>query len=366
MDVQTQQATLLIVDDNPNNIQLLKAILSLRGYQLLVAKNGIQALEYVKTVLPDLIIMDIMMPEMDGFEACQHLKGNPATQNIPIIFLTAKTHIDDIMKGFELGAVDYISKPFSTNELVARVEIHLKLKFSQDMVIKQRNELREMVQILCHDLSNPLGAVMTSFELSEFDPDYLNQNKNLIMSYITKQYEIIGMVRDLRAIAEKRSTLSLAPVDVLATMKDSLETLHFRLIDKHITTKLDIDEGLQIIAEKVSLVNSVFNNLLTNAIKFSYPDTTIFISAKRTGRLVEISITDKGIGIPENLLDKLFDIDRTTTRYGTQGEKSTGFGMPLVKKFITAYGATLDVISKDETIYPEDHGTTINLKFRIP
>lgn len=366
MDVQTQQATLLIVDDNPNNIQLLKAILSLRGYQLLIAKNGVQALEYVKTVLPDLIIMDIMMPEMDGFEACQHLKGNPATQNIPIIFLTAKTHIDDIMKGFELGAVDYITKPFSTNELMARVEIHLKLKFSQDMVIKQRNELREMVQILCHDLSNPLGAVMTSFELSEFDPDYLNQNKELITSYIKRQYEIIGMVRDLRAIAEKRSTLNLTAVDVLTAIKDSIETLHFRFKDKRITIEMDFDDHLQVIAERVSLVNSVFNNLLTNAIKFSYPDSTIYISGKQRGRLVEISIKDQGIGIPESMMDKIFDIDRTTTRYGTQGEKSTGFGMPLVKKFITAYGATLEVISKDEEIYPDDHGTTITLKFRIP
>ncbi|MBU1172901.1 MAG: hybrid sensor histidine kinase/response regulator [Proteobacteria bacterium] len=365
MDVRTKQATLLIVDDNPHNIQLLKAILSLRGYQLIIAKNGVQALESVKAVLPDLIILDIMMPEMDGFEACQRLKENPATRTIPIIFLTAKSHIDDIMKGFELGAVDYITKPFSTNELMARVEIQLKLKFSQDTVIKQRNELSEMVQILCHDLANPLGAVMSSFELAEYDPDYLNQNKNLILSYIKKQYEIIGMVRDLRAVAENRSTFNLKTVNLNKAFCDSLETLHFKFLEKKIRPELSIDGQIHIIAEKVSLVNSVLNNLLTNAIKFSYPESTISISAYKNGALAVVCIKDNGIGIPENVMDKLFDIDRRAIRFGTMSEKGTGFGMPLVKKFISEYGASMDVVSKDEALHPDDHGTTITLHFKL-
>lgn len=366
MVADKSQASLLIVDDNPNNIQLLKAILSLSGYRLIVAKDGVQALESVKSFLPDLIILDIMMPEMDGFEACQRLKENPETQNIPIIFLTAKSHIDDIMKGFELGAVDYITKPFSANELMARVEIHLKLKFSQDTVIKQRNELKEMVQILCHDLSNPLGAVMSSFELAEYDPEYLNKNKQLILSYIRKQYEIIGMVRDLRAVAENKSAFNIKPVDFNTALHDSLETLHFKLQEKKIKTELKLDDKLMVLAEKVSLVNSVLNNLLTNAIKFSHPESTISITGFTSEEQAVISIKDQGIGIPESIMDKIFDINRGSTRYGTLSEKGTGFGMPLVKKFITEYGATMTVSSKDEARYPENHGTTITLHFRAP
>ena len=358
------KTTILIVDDNHNNVQLLKAILSLKGYQLLIAKNGIQALETVKAFLPDLILLDIMMPEMDGFEACKKLKESPPTENIPIIFLTAKSHIDDIMKGFELGAVDYITKPFSSNELVARVEIHLKLKFSQETVIRQRNELREMVQILCHDISNPLGAIISSFELAEYEPNYLNQNRALILSYIKRQFEIIGLVRELRSIAEDKSTLNLKLVHFKTAINESLETLHFQLIRKNINVVLSLEEDTVVVSEKVSLINSVLNNLLTNAIKFSYPDSTIHISCRKNDDNVMITIKDQGIGIPASIMDKIYSIDRQATRFGTMGEKGTGFGMPLVKKFITEYGGSIDITSKDESEYPEEHGTIVTLHLK--
>ncbi|MFA6008573.1 MAG: hybrid sensor histidine kinase/response regulator [Desulfobacteraceae bacterium] len=358
------KATILIVDDNPNNVQLLKAVMTMRGFNVLVAKNGLHALETVKTDIPDLILLDIMMPEMDGFEACQKLKESPATANIPIIFLTAKSHIDDIMKGFELGAVDYITKPFSSNELVARVEIHLKLKFSQETVIRQRNELREMVQILCHDLSNPLGAVISSFELSEYDPAYLDQNKHLILSYVRRQYEIIGLVRELRAIAEKKSVFNLIPVNVTKAVNESIETLQYQLTRKNIKAVVSLEENTYVLAEKVSLINSVLNNLLTNAIKFSYPDSVITVSSQKKNGKILITISDKGMGIPNDLKNKIYAIDRRNTRFGTMGEKGTGFGMPLVKKFVTEYGGTIDITSKDENEHPQDHGTLITLSLR--
>lgn len=361
VDGKISKATILIVDDNPNNVQLLKAVMNMRGFDVLVAKNGIHALETVKTDLPDLILLDIMMPEMDGFEACQKLKECPSTKNIPIIFLTAKSHIDDIMKGFELGAVDYITKPFSSNELVARVEIHLKLKFSQETVIRQRNELREMVQILCHDLSNPLGAVISSFELSEYDPSYLDQNKHLILSYVRRQYEIIGLVRELRSIAEDKSVFNLIPVDVTKAVNESIETLQYQMTRKNIKAVVSLEENTYVLAEKVSLINSVLNNLLTNAIKFSYPDSVITVASQKKDGKVLISISDKGMGIPGDLKNKIYAIDRRNTRFGTMGEKGTGFGMPLVKKFVTEYGGDIEITSKDENEHPQDHGTLITL-----
>lgn len=361
VDGKISKATILIVDDNPNNVQLLKAVMTMRGFDVLVAKNGLHALETVKEELPDIILLDIMMPEMDGFEACQKLKESPTTKNIPIIFLTAKSHIDDIMKGFELGAVDYITKPFSSNELVARVEIHLKLKFSQETVIRQRNELREMVQILCHDLSNPLGAVISSFELSEYDPSYLDKNKHLILSYIRKQYEIIGLVRELRSIAEEKSVFNLTPVDVTKAVNESIETLQYQLSRKNIKAVVSLEEKTYVLAEKVSLINSVLNNLLTNAIKFSYPDSIITVTSQKKNGKVLVSISDKGMGIPNDLKNKIYSIDRRNTRFGTMGEKGTGFGMPLVKKFVTEYGGTIDIDSRDENEHPQDHGTLITL-----
>ncbi len=361
VDGKVTQATILIVDDNPNNVQLLNAVMSMRGFDVMVAKNGLQALEIVKNELPDLILLDIMMPVMDGFEACRKLKECPETKNIPIIFLTAKSHIDDIMKGFELGGVDYITKPFSSNELVARVEIHLKLKLSQETVIRQRNELREMVQILCHDLSNPLGAVISCFELAEYDPDYLRQNKHLILDYLRRQYDIIGLVRELRAIAEEKAVFSLAPVDLAWAVNESIETLQYQLDRKNIRVVVSLDEKTFVLAEKVSLVNSVLNNLLTNAIKFSYPASIINLNAEKKDGKVLLSVTDQGIGIPDDLMKRIYSIDRRSTRFGTMGEKGTGFGIPLVKKFVSEYSGTMEILSKDENAFPEDHGTCITI-----
>lgn len=361
LDGKITKATILIVDDNPNNVQLLNAVLSMRGFDVMVAKNGLQALEIVKNELPDLILLDIMMPVMDGFEACRKLKECPETKNIPIIFLTAKSHIDDIMKGFELGGVDYITKPFSSNELVARVEIHLKLKLSQETVIKQRNELREMVQILCHDLSNPLGAVISCFELAEYDPDYLRQNKHLILDYLRRQYDIIGLVRELRAIAEEKAVFSLAPVDLSWAVNESIETLQYQLDRKSIRVVVSIEEKTYVLAEKVSLVNSVLNNLLTNAIKFSYPASVINLIVEKKDGKIFLSVTDQGIGIPDDLMKRIYSIDRRSTRFGTMGEKGTGFGIPLVKKFVSEYSGTMEIRSKDENVFPEDHGTCITI-----
>ncbi|MCB1189320.1 MAG: diguanylate cyclase [Leptospiraceae bacterium] len=135
-ELTQKNALIFIVDDTPKNIQLLGTILKEKDYQVIVARNGIEALGMLDNFTPDLILLDIMMPVMDGFEICQKIKGKTEYQDVPIIFLTAKTSTEDIVKGFELGAVDYITKPFNRIELLARVKTHLELKFSRD-ILKQ-------------------------------------------------------------------------------------------------------------------------------------------------------------------------------------------------------------------------------------
>src|SRR5215813_2412260 len=126
--IANTSARILVVDDTPANIQTLTAILKEKGYQLSVAINGRQALEVIEKVRPDLVLMDVMMPEMDGYEACRQIKTSPSWQDLPIIFLSAKTDTSDIVHGFELGAVDYVAKPFNAHELLARVNTHLTLQ----------------------------------------------------------------------------------------------------------------------------------------------------------------------------------------------------------------------------------------------
>lgn len=127
IDKQPEQL-ILIVDDNPQNLQFLGKLLATSGYSLCIAQNGLEALEFVKTKLPDLILLDVMMPKMNGYDVCKRLKSQQSFKHIPVIFLTARTEPDDIVKGFEVGGVDYVTKPFNSVELLARVKTHVELK----------------------------------------------------------------------------------------------------------------------------------------------------------------------------------------------------------------------------------------------
>ncbi len=126
--------TVLIVDDNPQNLQVLGNIMEKNGYEAALALDGPQALEYLMGESPDLILLDVMMPEMDGYQVCERIKASNKTRDIPVIFLTAKTSIDDVVKGFEAGAVDYVTKPFTPAELLARVKTHIELKRARDEI----------------------------------------------------------------------------------------------------------------------------------------------------------------------------------------------------------------------------------------
>ena len=146
--MQPITARLLVVDDTPANIQTLAATLKPAGYQVMVATNGVQALEAMSRVVPDLILLDIMMPVMDGYEACAHIKANPAWREIPVIFLTAKTDTADLVKAFELGAVDYVSKPFNAHELLARVQTHLTINQLRVGLAEKHDELARINAIV--------------------------------------------------------------------------------------------------------------------------------------------------------------------------------------------------------------------------
>ncbi len=161
------ETSILIVDDVPINLQVLVNILREKSYKISVATSGEKALEMVERFLPDLILLDVMMPEMDGFEVCQKLKEDEKTRDIPVIFLTAKTEKEDIIKGFGLGAVDYVTKPFNKAELLARVDTHLLLRRSQKEIIylEQKNAVLAMAITVNHEINQPLTALKGYFEL---------------------------------------------------------------------------------------------------------------------------------------------------------------------------------------------------------
>lgn len=355
---------ILIVDDVAKNIQVLAHILEeLDEYDFAAATNGKKALEFIEKKLPDLILLDVMMPEMNGYEVCERLKSDPVTRDIPIIFLTAKTEIQDIVKGFELGAVDYVTKPFNSTELLARVRTHIDLKLSKDIIEHQSEERRELIHVLCHDLKNPLGAITGMLDLIELIPEKKEGSDAFIRKCAEHAIKIIELIRKLQALETKNQALDLVPVNLKDVVNESILILGQRFKEKDVAIELDVPDGLMIMAEKTTLINSVMNNLFTNALKFSFPKEKIEIKASRDGERVVLSVRDHGMGMPPKHLEQLFSVKKSTSRKGTQGEKGTGFGMPLVKKCVEAFGGMIGVNSKEKTDLSKTHGTEVVIHF---
>ena len=358
------QASILIVDDTPKNIQVLGSILENEGYEVSLSTNGKMAIEAANKIVPDLILLDIVMPEMDGYEACAKLKESPLTQSIPVIFLTARTEPEDILKGFQLGGVDYITKPFNIAELLARVETQIRLKQSLEKIESISREQRELLHILCHDLMNPIAYMLGTLELLESNPYQFPEFAKDMKSSMLNSREIIDLVRTLRAYEEKKLSFELEKLSLFEITRESLQIVRNLLKQKKIHLIIQVQEDLYIWAERTSLINSVINNVLTNAIKFSFEKGPIEIKSIVNKDDIILSVEDQGIGMPSGILESLFDMGKPTNRTGTKGEQGTGFGMPLVKKFMDAYGGAIEIESREKQEEKSWHGTRITLKFK--
>lgn len=347
----------LIVDDNPVNLQVLGTILRDQRFRTAVAGDGLRALKLVEKKPPDLILLDVMMPEMDGFEVCRRLKCSPRTMEIPVIFLTAKNQPEDVVMGFEVGGSDYITKPFNAAELLARIRTHLEM-------VKISNERKQLLHVLCHDLANPFSSIVSSIKTIREGYASLDMLGDFIHTSAVNGLRIIELVREIRALEENKLSFQLEAVPLAQIIEASALMLSQKFMEKRMRLVKAVDPGLIVWAEHTSLLNSVITNVFTNAIKFSFPDSEIRVCATHSGERVILSIIDSGIGMSEKLQQDIFDMRKTTSRIGTSGESGTGFGMPLVKKFIQSYGGTIEVFSKEEKDDPEHHGTEIRLTFR--
>ncbi len=359
----------LVVDDTPVNIDILLDSLS-HDYDVRVASEGEEALALLQKLVPDIILLDVMMPEMDGFEVCRHIKRDERLHGIPVIFLTARTSADDKLRGFDYGAVDYLTKPFDVGELKARVSVHIELKRSRELIQRQNSEHKELLHVLCHDLANPLSNNQTAVSLTkeEHDPRLQKEYLDLMEKSVRHGLDVTRIIRSMLTIEDK--PLLLTSVNLRQTIEDSISVLYHMVARKSIALKVDISRAHHVFAERTTLLNSVINNILTNAIKFSYNGATISMTSSEEdnssslAQTILLEITDQGIGMSQNILDNIFDIGKSISREGTAGETGTGFGMPLVRKFMHAYGGDIAIQSRSKDDHPDNHGTTIQLRFK--
>jgi signal transduction histidine kinase len=347
---------ILLVDDNLQNLKVLGNMLQETGYHLLFAKNGIQALEAVKNRKPDLILLDIMMPDLDGFEVCRQLKQNIQTNDIPIIFLTARVEQEDIIKGLELGAVDYVTKPFNHKELISRVKTHLELKAAREELARKIEELNQanvtkekLLSIISHDLVNLFNSLMNlSALLTEHEKQLSveQQNKYLLMiSQSSNQgYHLLRNLLDW--LRNQMGTLKIisTTVNLKPLVERNIEFLSSQAKNKNITLSSTIHSETMVLADQ-NMLDTVIRNLLANAIKFTPHDGEVEISANQQDGIMEISVVDTGIGIKLEDLQQIFQSSHFTT-IGTGNEKGTGIGLNLCKEFVEKNGGKIGVESE--------------------
>lgn len=318
----------LIVEDNPRNIQVLGPILRDAGYKVSVAVNGLKGLKSVECNRPDIILSDINMPVMDGFEFCEKIMSNPHTSDIPIIFLTASDSVDDETKGLELGAVDFIRKPINPAVVLARTQTHLTLVDALNEqkknieILKENGQLREQVeQMSRHDLKSPLQAVLTVPELIMLD-DNLTEKQ---ISYLSLLKEAGGAMldminRSLDLYKMEMNTYIFQPEKVLLNevLEKNMFTLTQIATSKECTLQNNMPDNLYVSAEFLLLYN-LFGNLIKNAIEASPIGGEIHIIAHASKRSVEVSITNLG-EVPIEIRDRFFD------KFSTSG-KTNGTGL---------------------------------------
>ncbi len=352
-----KQSLVLVVDDNPQNLKVLGNTLRENGLRVAIAKNGAGALALVKKNPPDLILLDVMMPEMDGFEVCKRLKQQAATKEIPVIFLTAKIEKEDIIEGLEVGAVDYVTKPFNIKELMARVHTHLELKAARDTIFLQKEELKQanaakdkFFSIISHDLGNLFNTLIGFTSLLSAQNEQLSavQKEDFVQRLLQvskKGYSLLSNLLQWSSSQTGRIACKPATFNLKEIVVENIELLSSNAKAKSIELSSSISDTATVFADQ-NMLDTVIRNLVSNALKFTPTNGRVEISAKKTDTEVEISISDTGVGISPQDIEKLFRIDMSHTTIGTNDEKGTGLGLVLCKEFVEKNGGTIWVESE--------------------
>lgn len=346
--------TVLIVDDTPDNLKFLGALLDSNGYEVVAALSGDDALTYLGTndEMPDLILLDVMMPGMDGFEVCRRLKADDKTRNIPVVYLTAKTETEDIVKGFQTGAIDYVLKPFNAKELLVRIETHVELKRARERIEQDRIEIKNLntslqetnreletlnvsleaivaerteelekankrlkvldaqkmdfLRYLSHEMNTPLNFISAA---RTFDKDDMSDfNKELVEIVEMGFFRLNDFVKEVISyfeLAEEHIGNSKENVYLNDLCKKICQDMRPLAREKNVSFTMAADAPVQVKANK-SYLHELVSTLMENAIVYSTPDSQVDIKISHEKSFPVLRITDRGKGIKEEYLETIF------------------------------------------------------------
>ena len=350
--------TILVVDDQPINVQLLKRKLEREGIQVTAAYNGAEALQLVKQVKPDLILLDVMMPDMDGIEVCQRLQADEATRSIPIIFVTARTSKEGKIEGLGVGAVDYITKPIDLDETLARVQTQLRfVAINREMIDLQRRlvEARRAATIgavtqgIAHNLNNLLGVVIGYLDLIKAYYDKPEQVKKNAMHVEEAVHRIVSIIKQLSSLVVKSR-----PPSLKGNLQRLLESSIVRFRTEHkLTATVTIDNplGELLFDTNYEVFEEVVSKILINAWE-SYGNRpneprpisihTRLIDRTEDGKVLEVRIDDSGRGLDEEIRDHIFE-----PFISSKHTVGVGMGLTVARHALRNLGGEVTVLDRD-------------------
>lgn len=345
---------ILIIDDSPEQIHLVNAILQEENYLVRALTNGRKLEDSLKNGLPDLILLDIVMPEINGLEICQSLKAHPEYAVIPVIFLTAMNDGDSIIKGFLAGAQDYVAKPVNPRELLARVNTHINLKMKTDKLEEAYKDIEAFNHMVSHDLKAPLWAIQRMAQhLTKVDA----QERDEVVSIMCeKANEAVMLINKFSQISK---TLNTRFVEERIDMQQLTEEVYQSLIDDVKNRKVEFSlASLPVVYGDRMLLRQVLVNVLSNALKFTRDraETVIAIACKRTSTEYVFSVKDNGTGFAMKYADRLFGMFQRL--HSEQEFEGSGTGLVIVKKIIERHGGRVWITGEP------DHGA--ELSFTLP
>ncbi len=346
---------IIVVDDDPTNIHILRHLLGMKHVKVIAASSGEEALAIIAQSSFDLILLDILMPGLDGFQVCHRLKADPNTKDIPVIFLTAKTDTDSTAAAFRHGAVDYITKPFEINELLARVDLHLGLHQARTQLAQSNAAKDKFFSIIAHDLKNPVRAfseVTTLLDeeyeqLAEADKrEYLKLLRNSARGISLLLENLLAWARTQTGhIPYHFESLPLYPL-----VQNNLELVQITADKKRIALQNRVQPDRCTVYADRNMVMTILRNLIANAVKFTQDGGVITVDCIQEDRLCNVSVNDTGIGITPEKQALLFRIDHKQTAIEAEptqdsAESGTGLGLILCKEFVELQGGHIAVES---------------------
>lgn len=373
---EDNKALVLIVDDVSKNLQVLAAVLYQEGYEIAMADNGKMAIEMLAEMTPELILLDIMMPEMDGFEVCEKIKSQEKLSSIPIIFLTAKNETESILKGFEIGAADYVTKPFNSAELLSRVRTHIELSQKRKALLLMNEGLEKLVKertseleianerlqdldkaksyllnLLSHELNTPINGIKGFAQLLK-DTLKGTEDEELVDSIIEsslrlKKFADISML--ITSLKSNKYKMKFQPYDINSILNETIFRYKDKFEEKQLTLKNDFGNEENILEIDPHLISKCFELVVENAYKYNSQNGEVSIIVKDNDNLLTITVKNTGNGFPKEYLDEPFSMFKSDEIMHHQD--GYGLGLTTVKLIMESHSGSIEINNYDGGAY---------------